>query len=55
MKREILITGGAGNLGSSLTNSLLLENNNHVVVVDNLLTGNTDKLDKRDNLQFYNY
>ena len=54
MKRKILITGGAGNLGSSLTNSLLLENNNHVVVVDNLLTGNTDKLDKRDNLQFYN-
>ena len=54
MKREILITGGAGNLGSSLTNSLLLQNNNRVVVVDNLLTGNTDKLDKRDNLQFYN-
>lgn len=41
---KILITGGAGNIGSSLANRLVKNPNNYVVIVDNLLTGNLKKL-----------
>ena len=40
---RIVITGGAGFLGSHLTDRCLAENH-EVVVVDNLITGNTDNL-----------
>ncbi len=40
----ILITGGAGNLGGSLARRLVAEGNYYVIIVDNLSTGNTDKL-----------
>src|SRR6478752_6195514 len=42
--RNILITGGAGNVGSALAKELLKNKNNRVVVVDNLLTGSVSKL-----------
>lgn len=41
---NILITGGAGFIGSNLTKRLLNENNN-VVIIDNLLTGSLRNLE----------
>lgn len=42
--REILITGGAGNVGSALVNRLLKEEDVIITVVDNLTTGSRSKL-----------
>jgi nucleoside-diphosphate-sugar epimerase len=41
---KILITGGAGNVGSALSHKLLANPHYFVVVVDNLLTGSLEKL-----------
>lgn len=41
---KVLVTGGAGNVGSSLVDRLIQEPDIHVVVLDNLLTGSLDKL-----------
>jgi nucleoside-diphosphate-sugar epimerase len=41
---KILITGGAGFVGSSLADKLIQNPDNYVVLVDNLLTGDTQKL-----------
>lgn len=46
--RNILITGGAGFIGSSLAEKLVKDPENFVVVVDNLQTGSTAKLPKVD-------
>jgi UDP-glucuronate decarboxylase len=43
MKR-ILVTGGAGNIGASLARRLVQNPENEITIVDNLLTGKTDKL-----------
>lgn len=53
-KTYILVTGGAGNIGSALVERLLQDDNNFVVVVDNLITGSKAKLPKalNDNLKF---
>lgn len=51
--RNILITGGAGFIGSSLADKLIQDKNNHVVLVDNLSTGIRDNLPKTgDNWRF---
>jgi UDP-glucose 4-epimerase len=42
--RKILITGGAGFIGSSLADELIKDPENYVVIVDNLLTGDKRKL-----------
>lgn len=47
--RKILITGGAGFIGSSLAKSLLAKEGNFVVIVDSLVTGDMKKL-PRENL-----
>lgn len=44
--RTILVTGGAGFIGSALVKKLLKDNSNTIVVVDNLLTGHLGKLPK---------
>jgi UDP-glucuronate decarboxylase len=44
MRRNILITGGAGNIGGSLARRLVANPENHVVIVDSLLTGTVTKL-----------
>ena len=46
MKRKILITGGAGFIGSVIS-SYLLDNEYEVAVIDDLSTGNKSALDKR--------
>ncbi len=51
--RKVLVTGGAGNIGSALTQGLLNESNTVVTVVDNLSTGNLSKLPlENPNLRF---
>lgn len=42
--RKILVTGGAGFIGSSLAGKLAEDPDNYVVIVDNLLTGLAKKL-----------
>lgn len=49
---NILITGGAGQLGSSLAAKLALNNNLNVVIIDNLSTGNLSKVPKKHNVKF---
>ena len=44
--RKILVTGGAGNVGSALVKKLLQNDQNSVVVADNLATGLKSKLPK---------
>lgn len=41
---SILVTGGAGNIGSALVSKLLQRADTEVVVADNLLTGSCEKL-----------
>lgn len=49
---KILITGGAGFIGSALANKLAEDKQNYIVVVDNLLTGNTERLHHLENVKF---
>ena len=50
--KKILITGGAGNIGSSLAKKLLSNNNYFVCVVDNLSTGDHQKLPSNETPNF---
>lgn len=49
---HILVTGGAGNVGSSLVAKLSENKNNKIIVFDNLLTGNLNKVPKKENVIF---
>lgn len=51
---KILVTGGAGNVGSALVEKLILNKDNYVVIVDNLSTGSVSKLptDHRERWEF---
>jgi UDP-glucuronate decarboxylase len=56
--QRILVTGGAGFLGSHLCDELLKNNNNYVICLDNLYTGsekNIDHLKARRNFEFINH
>ena len=44
IKNKILVTGGAGNVGSALVEKLISDPNNFVVIMDNLSTGLLSKL-----------
>src|SRR5688500_8426607 len=44
IKNKILLTGGAGNVGSALVDKLIKDPKNFVVIVDNLSTGYLSKL-----------
>jgi UDP-glucuronate decarboxylase len=50
--KTILITGGAGNIGSAMANKLAEDASCQIVIVDNLSTGNINKIPKRDNIVF---
>ena len=57
MSKNILITGGAGFIGSHLSKRLL-SNNNKVICVDNLFTGNMNNISDlidNPNFQFINH
>lgn len=49
---KILVTGGAGFVGSSLVDGLSKNQENTIVVVDNLLTGDANKIPKKKNVSF---
>lgn len=49
---NILITGGAGQLGSSLASKLSVNEDITVVIIDNLSTGNLSKVPKKNNVRF---
>ena len=49
---KILITGGAGNVGSALCNKLAENLDDNIFVVDNLLTGSIKKVSKKENINF---
>lgn len=51
---KILVTGGAGFIGSALAEKLIADKNNYVVIVDDLSTGHKSKLPKlpMDNWKF---
>ena len=44
-KKTILVTGGAGFIGSNLCRKLLLDKNNYVICFDNLFTGSLNNID----------
>ncbi|MCW3082852.1 MAG: UDP-glucose 4-epimerase [Bacteroidetes bacterium] len=46
MKNKILVTGGAGNVGSALVEKLIINSDNYVVIADDLSTGFLSKLPK---------
>ena len=48
MQKRVIVTGGAGFLGSHLVDKLI-EQGNEVLVIDNLLTGNLKNLDHLKN------
>mgnify|MGYP001502280932 CR=1 FL=1 len=50
---KILITGGAGFIGSSLALALLNENHD-IIIVDNLITGNEKLIPESENCKFVN-
>lgn len=52
--RSILVTGGAGFIGSALAEKLAENKENNIVIVDNLITGSLDKLPKsrHNNIRF---
>lgn len=52
MMTHILVTGGAGNVGSSLVAKLSENKNNKIIVFDNLLTGNLNKVPNKENVIF---
>jgi UDP-glucose 4-epimerase len=47
-KNKIIVTGGAGNVGSALVEKLIADPDNFVVIVDNLSTGFVSKLPSPD-------
>jgi UDP-glucose 4-epimerase len=51
---NILITGGAGQLGSALAEKLAKDTSNTIVIVDNLSTGSKSKIPKALNVKFVN-
>ena len=52
--KKILVTGGAGFIGSNLVNRLI-EDDNEIIVLDNLFSGYESNIEKVDCISFYKY
>ncbi len=52
MTTRILVTGGAGAIGSSLANTLASENKQEIVILDNLSSGHVENIAERPNIHF---
>lgn len=52
MQETILITGGAGVIGSHLTNTLALDSDRRIIVLDNLSSGRLENIQMRPNIRF---
>ncbi len=58
MNKKILITGGAGFIGSNLCEKLLQDENNTIICLDNFYTGkktNIEKFFQKSNFEFIEY
>lgn len=51
-KNKVLVTGGAGFIGSHIVEKLL-ENNYNVIIIDNLSSGSIENIPNSDTLKFY--
>ena len=51
-KTNIVVTGGLGNIGSSLVKQLIKDKKNYIYIIDNLYTG---KLSKLPNKKYKNW
>ncbi len=52
MKNNILITGGAGAIGSNLANRLSEDPHNRIIILDNLSSGHFENIQMRPNVRF---
>ncbi len=54
---KILVTGGAGNVGSALVKKLIQDKNTFVLIVDNLITGKLENLPNKNynNWKYFNF
>ena len=50
--KNILITGGAGFVASAMAEKLAEDESNHIVIVDNLLTGDIARVPNKENVKF---
>lgn len=51
-KNKVLVTGGAGFIGSHIVEKLL-ENNYNIIIIDNLSSGSIENIPNSDTLKFY--
>lgn len=51
--KKILVTGGAGFIGSSLVDELIKDEGNRITIVDDLSMGKRDNIPKSDRITFY--
>lgn len=51
-KNKVLVTGGAGFIGSHIVEKLL-ENNYNVIIIDNLSSGSIENIPNSDTIKFY--
>lgn len=51
-RQHILITGGAGFVASAMAEKLAADSNNFIVIVDNLLTGDIQRIPQKENVRF---
>jgi UDP-glucose 4-epimerase len=51
-QKNILITGGAGFVASAMAEKLAADESNNIIIVDNLLTGDINRIPNKENVKF---